>query len=147
MDGVLSDLERQLEDCNISPSLPRAEFWEKVKETPRFWISMKPMPGARPLVHFVEKLGVPIEILTSPSKSDPKCQPGKMVWARAHGFNFPIHFKRAQFKHEMAQPGYVLIDDKAETIKEWNDAGGIGILHRNTGDTIRELEKLKEIKT
>lgn len=140
MDGVLSDLMRRLEEVGISPDLPRAQFWERVKETPRFWLGMKPMPGAFQLVEHVKKLGVPVEILTSPSKSDPKCKSGKLVWARAHGFNFPIHFKRAQFKHEYAEPGAVLIDDKKETIDAWNKAGGIGILHETVGETLRQLE-------
>lgn len=141
MDGVLSDFDGRLDELGISKDLPRAEFWEKVKETPGFWLKMKVMPGARSLVDFVKTLNVPIEILTSPSKSDPKCKPGKHVWARAHGFNFPMNFKRAQYKFEKAEPGAVLIDDKPETIQAWNDAGGIGIWHRNVGDTIRELEK------
>lgn len=141
MDGVLSDFDRQLEEHNISKSLPRGEFWEKVHNTPGFWIKMKVMPGARSLVDYVQTLKVPIEILTSPSKSDPKCKPGKMVWCRTHGFNFKLNFKRAQFKHEMAEEGAVLIDDKPETIQEWIQAGGIGIWHRNVGDTIRELKK------
>jgi hypothetical protein len=141
MDGVLSDLDKRLDEVGISKDLPRAEFWEKVKETPRFWIGMKMMPGAKQLVEYAESLKVPISILTSPSKSDPKCKPGKLVWARAHGLNFPIHFKRAPFKHEYAQPGAVLIDDKPETIEAWNKAGGIGILHTSLAQTLTELKK------
>lgn len=141
MDGVLADFESRLAELGISMDLPRAEFWEKIKETPRFWTGMKPMSGAKRLVEHIEKLGVPIEILTSPAKSDPKCKPGKLVWARAHGFNFPVKFKLAQYKHEFAKPGAVLIDDKAETIRNWNAAGGFGIWHRNFADTLKELKK------
>jgi hypothetical protein len=139
-DGVLSDFERQLQTHNISPDLPRVEFWEKVQKTPKFWISMPLMPGARNLVDYLKKYEIPIEILTSPAK-DPKCRPGKLVWLRAHGFNFPVHFSRAQNKVSYASPDTVLIDDKLETIEAWNKAGGIGILHKNVGDTMRELEQ------
>jgi hypothetical protein len=36
----------------------------------------------------------------------------------------------------------ILIDDWEPNIAEWNAAGGIGILHKNTEDTIQRLKKL-----
>ena len=36
----------------------------------------------------------------------------------------------------------ILIDDKPETIDNWNNAGGIGILYKNTPDTLKQLKKL-----
>ena len=40
--------------------------------------------------------------------------------------------------------GNIIIDDKASTVKAWNDAGGIGILHTPGGSasTIRQLRDL-----
>lgn len=140
-DGVLSDFDRQLADSGIDPDLPRGEVWRKIMETRNFWTGMKMMPGARRLIDYVEALNVPIEILTSPSQSDPRCRPGKIVWCRAHGIDFPINFARAKEKHKFAKPGYVLIDDKPETIQAWNKAGGIGILHRNLSETVHALAK------
>lgn len=139
MDGVLSDLERQLVDNGIDSDLPMSQLWQKIMETPRFWTGMKMMPGARRLIDYVEALQVPIEILTSPSKSDPRCRPGKIVWCRSHGIDFPIHFARAKSKYKFAKPGIVLIDDKPETIAAWKQAGGIGIVHRNLAETIHAL--------
>lgn len=142
MDGVLADFDKRLDDAEIPKDLTRAEFWERIKTTPRFWTKMDLMPGANQLVNFVRKLKVPIEILTAPVTSDPKCKPGKLVWARAHSFNFPIHFKRAQDKYKYAEPGAVLIDDLPETIEAWNKAGGIGIVHTSVGQTVYELQKI-----
>jgi hypothetical protein len=36
----------------------------------------------------------------------------------------------------------ILIDDKPETIDNWNNAGGIGILYKNTPDTLKQLKTL-----
>ena len=35
-----------------------------------------------------------------------------------------------------------LIDDLENTINEWNDKGGIGILHTSAADTIKQLKDL-----
>ena len=36
----------------------------------------------------------------------------------------------------------VLIDDYIKNIREWESAGGIGILHKDVGKTINELKRL-----
>ena len=36
----------------------------------------------------------------------------------------------------------VLIDDHSKNVDEWKKAGGIGILHKDIGTTIRQLQKL-----
>ncbi len=36
----------------------------------------------------------------------------------------------------------LLIDDYIKNIKEWETAGGIGIIHTDTGKTLGELKKL-----
>jgi hypothetical protein len=41
-----------------------------------------------------------------------------------------------------AAEGKILIDDMEQTIREWRNAGGIGILHTSAADTIKELKKL-----
>ena len=37
---------------------------------------------------------------------------------------------------------HILIDDLPNTIEEWNNKGGIGILHTSAATTIKELKKL-----
>jgi hypothetical protein len=36
----------------------------------------------------------------------------------------------------------ILIDDRADTIREWDSQGGIGILHTSAANTIQQLKKL-----
>jgi len=38
-----------------------------------------------------------------------------------------------------------LIDDLPRNIDPWIEAGGIGILHKNTEDTIKKLKKIINI--
>ena len=45
-------------------------------------------------------------------------------------------------KPEYSGKNRILIDDRAQTIKEWRSKGGIGILHTSTSDTIEKLKKL-----
>jgi len=35
-----------------------------------------------------------------------------------------------------------LIDDLSKNIAEWKSAGGIGILHKSTGQTLSQLKRL-----
>ena len=36
----------------------------------------------------------------------------------------------------------ILIDDREKNIREWEKAGGIGILHTSTKDTLRKLKRI-----
>lgn len=38
-------------------------------------------------------------------------------------------------------PESVLIDDREKTIREWEAAGGTGILHRSAEKTVQELKR------
>ena len=49
--------------------------------------------------------------------------------------------KKSYAKTKEEKPN-VLIDDYAKNIKEWEAAGGIGILHTNVGKTINKLKGL-----
>ncbi len=53
-----------------------------------------------------------------------------------------VIFRRSYDKHEFSEPGALLIDNKQPTIDSWEDKGGIGILHKNADDTIKQLQKL-----
>ena len=53
-----------------------------------------------------------------------------------------IHLVVRSQKKDFAKGGNLLIDDYEKNIKEWESAGGQGILHTNTNKTIQELKKL-----
>ena len=48
----------------------------------------------------------------------------------------------AKQKQELANPESILIDDRQINIDQWEAAGGIGILHTSTDNTISQLKEL-----
>ena len=73
---------------------------------------------------------------------DPSSRVGKDDWVKMHmpgEYRKLLLYPRAQ-KMLFAAEGKILIDDMEQTIKEWNNAGGIGILHTNTADTLKQLQ-------
>ena len=56
-----------------------------------------------------------------------------------------INFKKARNKH-LIKPELskydILVDDRASTIDNWNNAGGTGILYKNSSQVISDLKKL-----
>ena len=55
--------------------------------------------------------------------------------------NPKMHIRSKEKKKEFAAENKILIDDLKSNIKEWN-AGGIGILHKQTSSTISALKEL-----
>ena len=45
-------------------------------------------------------------------------------------------------KQQLATSESILIDDRQINIDQWEDAGGIGILHTSTNNTISQLKEL-----
>ena len=56
-----------------------------------------------------------------------------------------INFRAAKNKHKI-KPELtkydILVDDKASTIDNWNNAGGTGILYTSADQSINDLKKL-----
>jgi len=45
-------------------------------------------------------------------------------------------------KKNYADKSNILIDDRADNIQQWKDAGGIGILYQSAEQVMKELDKL-----
>lgn len=116
-------------------------FWNVVKTGGlKFWSDMSWNPGGKKLWKFISKYNP--EILTAPSKkvySD--CVKGKKMWISKLG-NPPIHIRSKDKKKEFAGKNRILIDDLKSNIRDWESSGGIGILHKQTNNTISALKEL-----
>ena len=67
----------------------------------------------------------------------------KIIWIKANISNLKQYiFINKNKKQEYAKPDRILIDNRSETIDNWNQAGGIGILFTDADDAIRQLEQL-----
>jgi hypothetical protein len=154
MDGVVADFDQRFKD--LSGMLPREfeakygkdAFWDFIDEGKnklKFWVGIPPMSDAKQLIDYVSKYNY--EMLTAPSTKKQSLM-GKGLWMINQTKNglFPfkpkINYKSAKNKKDFAAPNHILIDDREDTINNWNASGGIGILHTSAANTISQLKKL-----
>ena len=68
--------------------------------------------------------------------------PQKERWAAAHFPGVPIITTMARQKHLHMEQGDVLVDDRENHRKLWEDAGGIFIHHKSAELSLRALAKI-----
>ncbi|MDY0385973.1 MAG: hypothetical protein RBT65_02345 [Methanolobus sp.] len=155
MDNVITDFDNA---CNsISSGLiklhssDRDEFWKIIRfQGITFWSEMSWKEDGRELVDYL--LNYNTTILSA--HPNPKrgsvaefSKKGKYDWlAREIGKDFAdkaIICRRLD-KKMYSFPDCILVDDNAENIENWEEGGGIGILHYATENTIDKLEQIFE---
>lgn len=169
LDGVLVDFDRGFIDIpkNTQRLTPKQyekthgkdAIWPIIDELGEsFWTNLQWMKDGRELWDYLKSYE-PV-ILSSPSKH-PGCFTGKANWVSRNlkidqepitdpaDLTESTRFILANHKHAYVDPAKtvfgnqpVLIDDFERKLKKWTKAGGIGILHNDSTDTIRVLEEL-----
>jgi hypothetical protein len=143
MDGVLVDFDKGYKDLTgteASFSTDPKQFWEPIhKEGAAFWIKLKWMPDGKQLWSYINKYNP--ELLSAPSR-DESSKIGKFVWVKRNMPGTKLILRPAEQKQQFAKSNTILIDDRADNIQRWKDAGGIGIHHTSTTDTIKQLQEL-----
>lgn len=145
MDGVLVDFERGYEeltgkDIRGNHVKGDADFWDPItKAGVKFWAKLKWMPDGKQLWSYIKKHKP--NLLSAPSREE-SSKIGKYVWVKNNLPGVNLILRSAERKQEFASPNAILIDDRADNIQRWKDAGGIGIHHTSAENTINELEKL-----
>ena len=143
MDGVLADFNKEYSKLN--PKLEdRKKFrWSDMEH--KIFEKLDFMPDAQELLNHVSKLQtVKIEILTlmgneSQQANEAKIQ--KLRWLDAANIPYKANFVHSkEEKAKYADKRSILIDDSAGCIGPFIDAGGHGILHTNSSETIRILD-------
>jgi hypothetical protein len=115
-------------------------FWAPLtKAGAKFWITLQWMPDGKQLWDYIKKYN-PI-LLSAPSREE-SSKLGKRVWVKRELPGVKLILKYASQKQEYASPTSILIDDRQKNIDQWEAAGGIGILHTSTPDTIKQLQQL-----
>ena len=119
--------------------------WDKVNQVKGFWANLDWKPNGKRLYQFIAKYNP--HVLSAYTSKDPSSKTGKMKWLSKNTKikRANIHLVLRAQKKSYAKTGdksNVLIDDYDKNIKEWEIAGGIGILHTNVGKTIGELKRL-----
>ena len=146
MDGVICDFDKQFENYgNMSAKAYETkygtdQFWELINKIGAdFWAQIPWMPEGKQLWGYISKYK-PI-LLSSPSKSYTS-RYGKKLWVNENLPGNKLILAQRVNKQDYAGKNKILIDDRADTIGEWNAAGGIGILFTSTNQTINNLKEL-----
>jgi len=145
MDGVIVDFRRGYHDLT-GVDLGRTfhdddRFWDPINKAGyNFWINLKWMPDGKKLWNYVSKYNP--EILSAPSRQD-ESRVAKHEWIKREIPGAHLILRTAKNKKEFACLHCILIDDLPKNIDAWKEAGGIGILHTSTDETIKQLKKLK----
>jgi len=148
MDGVLTDFDTQFKELSggIAPGDYEAKngkdaFWSLIAQGGvGYWVGMPWMPNGKQLWEYISKYN-PI-ILSAPSKEN-ESRLGKRLWVRNNLSPKPkLILASAANKPNYSTRNKILIDDRPDTIANWNAKGGIGILFKSTAQVIEELKKL-----
>jgi len=105
-----------------------AEFWAMIEAAGCwFWENLEETPWNEELLALVESLTDDWYIATTPSHS-PSCAEGKVKYLKRVFGNDFTRFVLITDKSLLANPNAILIDDRESTIRDFNAAGGNGIL-------------------
>ena len=141
MDGVLTDFtgacEKLGENMVFLYSTDKERFWKRVSSAGTgFWADMPWMEGGKELHGFLKSSGFSPKILSALPNPDLKAalahaRKGKRSWLRrelgiCYAEEAILCFRPEKALHSGISR--VLIDDNSDNIREWEEAGGIGIL-------------------
>lgn len=144
MDGVLCDFNKAY--TKIDPNKEDRKKFRSAVMMHKIFEDLDFMPDAKELLNHVAKLrDVNIQILTSMGTHDPiqgaEAQRQKKVWLEKHGIGyFPNFVRNKEEKSKHATSTSILIDDSSGCIGPFIAAGGHGILHSHSSETIRILD-------
>lgn len=142
MDGVLTDFNKGYEELtgivlDRDEHRSDSKFWEPIEKAGYdYWINLKWMPDGHTLWDFISPYSP--TILSAPSRQV-ESRVGKVDWVNRELPGTPLILRSAKHKKDFAAPDAILIDDRADNVKGWIEAGGKGILHTSAEETINEL--------
>lgn len=122
-----------------------AEVWAPIKEQgEEFWVGLDVLPWATPFLTWLREFvvdtpGCKMYVLSSPGR-DLHNYTGKLRWLRERLYFDYSQCLLTSHKHLLAKPGAILIDDKWENVRNFQNNGGFGF-HFNTYYQGAELER------
>lgn len=155
MDGVLVDIIGGMCKLKGVPCFSNNNDFEKWldkhkaifdKEHPRLFAHLPWKADGKRLWAYISKYGA--HILSAHTRTwQPTSKEDKMTWIKANMSPIPskIHIVLRANKKDYAKSNgipNILIDDFDQNIREWEAAGGVGILHTSTEQTIKKLKAM-----
>jgi hypothetical protein len=150
LDGVCCDFSKRYEELyDVTPKEANdqkmfGEYFDHFIHTGQF-ASLDPMEDADTLLKGLDITGIPVTILSSTAyeKVHKEISYQKEFWLSDNGIKYPYIFVPGKrLKSQYANPNSILIDDTESNINDWNNAGGIGILHKNAISTLKDLSAI-----
>ena len=120
--------------------------WNIINQTKGFWTNIGWKSNAKRLHDFIMRYNP--HVLSAYTGRDPTSKVGKMKWVKKNtefkraNIHLVLRSQKKSYAKTKEEKPNVLIDDYDKNIKEWEAAGGIGILHTNVGKTINKLKGL-----
>jgi hypothetical protein len=163
MDGVLTNFDLAFSELNDEKLGPKEyeevygknSIWPLISaEGSNFWSNLKWTSDGKSLWTYLKQYTP--TILSSPSR-DYSSVKGKIQWinnnlgisqstpvTKSKNWDKDTRVILSQHKHlyVLQDQNSILIDDTPGKIQKWEAAGGIGILHKSTADTISQLERI-----
>lgn len=148
LDGVIVDFETGFKNHFgvTHDSITEPEMWKMINSAERWWHGLPLMWDAKVLWDFIHPYN-PTILTGCPKSGFDDADSGKRELCARELAPSPkviTCFSRNKPQHMIA-PGDILIDDMYKNIKRWNEAGGIGIMHRNAYDTIKKLKEVLNV--
>jgi len=149
MDDVLTDLHsevlntgkidenfiKQLKDKSMSDE----QFWKIVNDAGvEFWSKMQWTSNGKKLWNLIFPSNP--TILSAYSKNGIHIIEGKKIWIKNNVSNARHILCLREEKQKFAHPNAILIDDREDNIREWEQSGGIGILYHDKNFDIIKLK-------
>jgi hypothetical protein len=147
MDGVIADFDARFRElAKMSPDQYEEKygvekFWNFIDNEigVRFWVGIPWMQDGKQLWEYIKKYKP--TLLSAPSRNN-ESRLGKRLWVKKHIPGTKLVLASRANKQDYAKPNAILIDDRPDTIIEWENKGGIGILHKSAEETIQKLKGL-----
>lgn len=159
MDGVLADFERGvLELAGMAPTPLNGKrdagyddrMWAAIRKVDHFYGRLEPMPGAKAMFDALRaRYGAACEILTGipkPRRGIAHAAEDKLEWVRRVlspdvAVNVVLREQKPEF---CAGPDCVLLDDSARNVRDWERAGGTGVLFTGAEAAVEALARLSD---
>lgn len=144
LDGVFADFEKGVEKLlgRKMAHIHKRDMWKAIARDHSFFENLDMLHDAQELWDYVSKINVNQQVLTGlPTVNDGAGQKRRWV-AKKLCDKIKVHVVASKDKRLHSGLGKVLIDDRQDMITPWVEAGGIGILHRSTVETIGQLKAL-----
>lgn len=149
MDGVIADFFGEVE------RMYNVDHWKSIQHRDGIFVELRntdffnrieKFPETDAIVKYVQEVsGGDWGICSSPLRGDEyNSAYWKRVWLERHGFMPEVEkciFTGNKHKYaynQLTRSPNILIDDKPENIKRWEEAGGIGILFQCNEDDVEE---------